>query len=195
MASKNPIEQQVAKLDALLGSINQKQMPRAVVSALNKTAPLARTRTIKGTAKQTKIQQKLIRQRVFVRRATTRTMTASIRAYTRGVGVIHMKPRDTGKGGWKNRRGSGVKAAGGRQYRNAFVAKTPGGKKQVFERTGRVTGNAARRNYHHITVVREPIRQAVENIAPRVAKRVMQSRFHGLLAHEIDRRIKGIGKQ
>lgn len=132
------LDKEAAVLDAQFEAVGRKHMPRATASALNKTAALARTRTIRGVSKQAGIQQKLIRKRVYVRKAKPKDQRASVRAYIRGVSLIRMKPRDTGKGGWSKRRGDGVKARGGHHYPDSFIAKAPNGKLQVFERNLKV---------------------------------------------------------
>ena len=179
MAQK--IDRQFAELDAALEAYIQKKMPAAVVSALNKAAPLAKTRTIRGTAKRTKLPQKLIHKRVYNRKASIKTLKAQIRAYVQGVSAIQLKTRDTAKGGWKNRKGKGVTAKG-RRWGNAFIANTPKGKPHVFQRKG-----SARLP---IEVVRIDIADDVQAVAPKAATRIMQQRFPGLLQHEILRRLK-----
>jgi len=186
------MDKEAAVLDAQFAALGRKQMPRATASALNKTAALARTRTIRGVSKQAGIQQKLIRKRVYVRKAKPKEQRASVRAYIRGVSLIRMKPRDSGRGGWRTRRGDGVKARGGHHYSDAFIAKSPKGHLQVFERNLKVSRRNGRK-YHHVDVVRVPISREVEAIAPRVVGRLMRNRFPGLLQHEMDWRLKKLG--
>lgn len=186
--AKRP-SKQAAELAGFYAEFSRTVVPRATVSALNKAAPLARTRTVRAVSKITGIQQKLIRKRTYFRKANTRSLRASLRTYTQGVSLINMNPRDTGKGGWRTRRGQGVRARGGFHYRQAFIANGPNGKRQVFQRTGQKTGS-----YHHVDAVKVGIRDAVETVAPVAARRVMKQRFPGLMSHEIDRRLKKVGK-
>jgi len=201
-------DQEVARLDAALAGIARQDVPRGVASALNKTGGVVKTRTIRGVAKKERIQQKLIRRQVYVKRATAKRQVATVRAYTRGINMIHLKPRDSGRGGWSKRRGKGVRARGGHHFPEAFIAKGKNGKPQVFERTGKITrrqktaagfrrhgagaaGGGAK--YHHVDVIRLPIRRAIESIAPVAAAREMKSNFEKRLAHEIDWRLKKRG--
>lgn len=186
------LDREVAALDALFVDLGRKHMPRATASALNKTAALARTRVIRGVSKEAAVQQKLIRDRVYVRKASPKDQRASVRVYIRGVSLIRMKARDTGRGGWSKRRGDGVKAPGGHHYPDSFIAKAPNGKLQVFERNLKVSQRNGRK-YHHVDVIRVPIKREVEAITPRVVQRLMRNRFPDLLNNELDWRLKKAG--
>lgn len=187
-------DKQAAELDAKLAALGHKQMKRSSNSAMNKTAALARTRTIRGVAKQVGVQQKQVRKRVYVGKATAKRPVARVLAYAAGISLIHLKPRDTGKGGWRKRTGKGVYARGasGHHFPDAFIATAPNGMKHVFERTLKVSRRKGRK-YHHVDVVRVEIDDEVKVILPRVTRRVINARFHQLLQHEIDWRMKKQG--
>ena len=185
-------DREIVRLDLLMRDISRKVLPRSAASALNKTASLSRTRIIRGVSKQLSIQQKIIRKRIYVRRATPRRQVASVAAYVRGLSAIRLKPRDTGRGGWSMRKGKGVKARGGHHFPNAFIAKGRNAQNHVFERTGKVSKRDGK-NYHHVDVVRIAIDKTLEDVAPRTVRRLMNSRFDGLLQHEINHRLTRLG--
>jgi hypothetical protein len=95
-------------------------------------------------------------------------MRVRLRNYYRGISVIDLNARDSGKSGWRSRKGRGVKA-GKRTYSSAFIARGRNGKQHVFERKG-----SARLP---VDVVRVDIRKQVEDIAPKAAERELKSNY------------------
>lgn len=182
------VTRQVADLTTALARVSRQDVPAAAASTMNKVLPRVRSRVVKGVSTLTRVKQKLIRERVYYRRSSPKRINTSLRVYTRGINAINLNPRDTGKGGWKNRRGKGVRARGGFHFPNAFVAKDRNRRPQVFQRTGRKTGH-----YHHVDVVRVPILDEVEEIAPKVARRVVNGQYQQLFSHELNRRLKRRG--
>jgi hypothetical protein len=162
------IEQQIAVLTKKLQSIKAIEVPRATASALNKTAAAAKTRTVRGVAKSIVVPQKHVRKRVYISRANSKKMRVRLRNYYRGISVIDLNARDSGKSGWRSRKGRGVKA-GKRTYSSAFIARGRNGKQHVFERKG-----SARLP---VDVVRVDIRKQVEDIAPKAAARELKSNY------------------
>ena len=83
------------KFDILTGT----DVNRAQASALNKGAERTKTAGIQKTSRALKIQQKLIRPRVKIRRANAKKQSATIWANTsKGVPLIKLKAREVGGG-------------------------------------------------------------------------------------------------
>jgi hypothetical protein len=99
----------------------------AGVSAMNKAAGKVRTRAIRSISGIVKLPVTTIRRKTFLRRATFRRPDVRITVYTRPVNPAAVPGvRDTGRGGWKNRKGSGV-ILRGRIWPKAFLGTTKGG--------------------------------------------------------------------
>ncbi len=162
------IDQQIAALTKKLQSIKAIEVPRATASALNKTANAAKTRTVRGVAKSIAVPQKHVRKRVYVKRATAKSRKARIRNYYFGISVMHLNPRDTGKGGWRSRRGRGVRARN-RVWGDAFIAKGRNGNTRVFQRKGLARSP--------IVDVRIELEDPVNDIAPKSAERELKSNY------------------
>jgi len=177
-----PYEQQINQLKSKLISYKAIEVPRAVASALNKTGQRVVTRTVKGVAKSLVVPQKEVRKRVYLSRANAKNMRVRVRNYYRGISAINLKARDTGKGGWLGRKGRGVRAQGKRHYPNAFIAYGRKGNRHVFERQGV--------DRFPLKVQRIQIKGAVDDIAPKVAERVLKQDFERLLVHDLKYRLR-----
>lgn len=183
-----PIEQQVAELTNKLNRIKSMEVPRAVSSALNKTAGVSKTRTVRGVAKSIGLPQKHVRKRVYIARSKPGTLRVRLRSYYRAVNAIFLPGiRDTGKykKGHRGRVGSGVKARGGWHWEEAFIAKGKGGKKSVFYRTQR---NAGAKDT--LKAIRIDIEKEVNAIAPKAAERELRQNFPMRLKRDLAYRLQ-----
>lgn len=116
-------------------------LPRITARAINELAVWARSQTIKATAADLRLPQKVIRK--TTRRGAEVDRFRLVRA-VRGIPVAKLRVRSSGiqvtdvAGAWIGRKpgkGGGVKAKGGRFYRGAFKAPV-GGKLRVWKRRG-----------------------------------------------------------
>lgn len=174
-------DQQISGLKSKLSSFKSIEVPRANASALNKTTAASKTRVVRGVAKAIQVPQKFVRKRMYVSRATARRQSSRLRAYYRGISVIDLKARDSGKGGWRTRKGRGVRA-GKRRYSDAFIAYGNNANKHVFRRKG--DGRSP------LEVVRIEIQKHVDVIAPKVAMREMKENFAKRLKHDLEWRLR-----
>ncbi|SEQ49142.1 Prophage minor tail protein Z (GPZ) [Amphritea atlantica] len=174
-------DQQIDQLKRKLSAYKTIEVPRAASSALNKTIKASETRTVRGVAKAINVPQKYVRKRIYIKRSTARTLQSRLRSYYRGISVIDLNAKDTGKGGWSQRKGKGVKTSGKRQYSNAFIARGTNNQLHVFQRTG-----TARLP---VDVVRIEIQQHVDVIAPKAAEREMRQGFERRLIHDLKWRL------
>jgi hypothetical protein len=156
--------------------------PRAVSSALNKTAALIQTQVVKEVAKEAKIPQKIIRKKAFIRRSTAKKQRTTISLYRTGVPLITLAG---GKGavqepapGWISVKGFFVQ----RGFINR-VRKT--GKNQVFQRKNRLR--------YPIDVVRVNIHQIVDASMPKHTAQKMRDDFPRLLKRDLEYRITRYG--
>lgn len=149
----NP-EFDIRKLGAELDATKQ-EILLAGAASINRAAMKARTQATRQIAGETSVvPQRLVRRRIKLFRANTRTLMASIWVLTRPVPAIQLAGvRDTGMTAkmsgfrsWGDRRvgrnlrnnvGKGVYASGGHHWPSAFVAMGSGHKIMVFEREGK----------------------------------------------------------
>ncbi|MEY8247309.1 MAG: phage tail protein [Bermanella sp.] len=163
---------QFAAIERRLKKYVNKDIPAATRTATNKAMSLAKTRLIRGVAKEAKVRPGAVRKRVKMIRASAKG-PAKFVISRRGVSIIDLGAR-------QNKRG--VRAAG-RQFDRAFIGTVQGGGrgyKQVLYRQG-----AARLP---LWLPRIPIKMAVTRITPKVVARVFNGHFERLYQHEIKRR-------
>jgi len=107
-------------------------MGRVMSRSINRTAVGARSQAVKAIAAESGLQQKIIRQRVSIQRASVRRWAATIRIRDRRVPVMTLGAKQTKTG--VTVRG---KAGGGRRLiPHAFIATMPSGHTGVFQRRG-----------------------------------------------------------
>jgi hypothetical protein len=107
------------------------QVKRALNSTLRKMASWVKTRSIRGLSSELQIQQKIIRRRLrTIKAKKTPGGGAEVKVWygLDPIGLIYL-------GAKQNKQG--VRAAGGRQVKGAFIAKMRGGGRNVFKRKGK----------------------------------------------------------
>lgn len=177
------LDRQVRAFARKLEEIAAKEVPRAEASALNRSASLARTRTIRGIAAETRLKIKTIRPRVYVRRARSNKLVAKVRVYPQLISaysqLTNAQRSRVPDGRGTNRRGV---RAGGRQYDSAFIATGRHNKRQVFQR-------------RHST--RLPLKKAgvaIQDEAVRisllVSRRVLKQEYKRLLLNDLRFRLR-----
>lgn len=121
--------------------LTKKEIPRATVTALNRTGNAVMSRTARSVARQTKVKAKTIRKRMPKQRANKRTMSFKFRTFTQGIPVHSQFTPTQLSSNIKTRRARvqgkyGVKWRG-TTFPGSFVA-TPrrGGKPVVIQRKG-----------------------------------------------------------
>lgn len=137
MVDIRPIDVQIADLINRLHDISAKELPRAQARILNRTLDAGTTDAVKQTSAALGVQQKLIRNRVYKKRAKPNRLRARVRIYHKGVAAINLGGvRDKGRyrKGRRGRIGSGVSARGGHGWSGAFIATGSGDRRHVFER-------------------------------------------------------------
>jgi len=114
-------------LRGTLRTLTERLAPRALATALNRTAADARRATVRQVAREKQLPQKHLRRRVRTRRATARRPATAV-----WFGVRSIKLADvSGAAPTQTRRGARV---GRRAVAGGFVAKMPSGHVGVFTR-------------------------------------------------------------
>lgn len=170
----NDLDLAVKRLEKKLSKISKVETDRAYSAAVNKVAARIKTRVVRAVAGDTKIAQKVVRRRIYLRRSRAKTGKAVITFYGKPVNAI-----DTNYSLLKR----GYKVAG-TLYPRTFFAKGKGPRHQIFQRKG-----AAR---YPIAPVRIPISDEVERYAVPITAQLMKTEFPDLLRHELGVRIRGV---
>ena len=166
------IQQQVQSLNRKIHRLATTETQRATSSALNKTAAKIKTQVIRPVAKETRVQAKYVRKRVYIRRSKARTQYVRITAYRRDITLQSINPRQLKKGF----------SGAGRRYPDAFRAKGRNGKQQIFQRKGKAR--------LPVDVVRIPIAATVDRVVPKVAERLLRQEYPRLLRRDLEYRAK-----
>lgn len=124
-----------------LNSINQQLVPVATAQAVNRVATRAISRSTKRVAREVRVAQKLVRQRVRLRRASPEQHPPRARltvnrgnlpAIKLGPARVQLSRRKKGRRG-----GGSVLKIGRFTFRHAFIQQLANGRWHVLRRTGR----------------------------------------------------------
>lgn len=174
---------QIKQLEKKLKQYSEKEVPRAVVVALNKvTKPLVGI-IAKGVSEKEKVPAKLIRKQVVFNKATFNRRSTYIKSFARGINAIRLLSpasiqRNMGRG--TSKAGVTVK---GRLFAGAFINRTRrSGNAFVFDRRFNNKRNP-------IDVKRISIDEALLEIQPRMARDRFAEKFNSFYVHELQYRI------
>jgi len=191
MAEIKPIEKQVDELVRKLSVIKDREIDYAVARSLNRTLRAGRTEVAKEVRAKTKLPSKLIKSRMYEKRASAGDQTAALRMYTRPVPAISLpNVRDTGRllrdkrGRFAGRKGRGVRARGGFHYPDSWIGRGKNGTRQVFSQATSTPFNAS-----PLKVEREDIYHPFESVANRILQRQMRENFASRLQAELKYRL------
>lgn len=186
---KRHLERELSKMSRRLALLSGSEVNRAQATALTKTARLAKTQALKESYKPLAVTQKLLRPRVRVTSANSKTMTAKIFGGMRGIPLIKLKAKEV-PGGVQagpylipdgfiaTPTNSPKQNRAGRKAPSSVVIK---GGAQVFKRTG----SGAYPIENQLVNVK-PILEAKMKAASRSKMRMEMRR---LLLHELKHRI------
>lgn len=181
----------INKFQNKLKRIGGIEMRRAASSALNKTGSLARTRIIKGVASSVKVPVSQVRKRVYLSRSNVRTLKIVQIGYAKPISLVALIRNPSPDTGRRRRRALRVNK---KTYPEAFIRTGKNGKVHVFERNGKKgrqgKGRWAKyKNLDRIDKVGIEIQPTVEKVLPKVQRRVYQSDFRRIFAHEYNYRL------
>jgi len=108
---------------------------RAAAASINKALRHVRPKAVRQIAREAKVSpQRPVRRRTKMDRATAKKTVGALRILQRAVRAIAIAGvRDTTVGGWRNRKGSGVRARG-HHWGHSFIARSPNEFFHVFTR-------------------------------------------------------------
>lgn len=109
------------------------QAQKALTSTLRKMANWLRARSVKGMSAELAIQQKIIRRRLKATRLKKSARGSEIGVWfgLNPVALVYLQAKQD------KRKGGGVRAAGGRFVKGAFIARMPGEHRGVYSRRGK----------------------------------------------------------
>lgn len=170
--------------------LSQKEVSKAAVRALNKTATFAQSTATKAIAQAMDLKQTDIRKKLSIVKATLQSMRAMVTGSGKAIPLINFKARQV-------KDGVVIRFAGKRiLYRGHFIATMPTGHKGVFFRKG--GRREVRMSKHHVgkTYMTElpiverfgpsiPHMLVDKNLTPAIYKAIKE-RWPVLFKHEID---------
>lgn len=175
------MQAQIKRLEKKLKAIAEKEIPKAVASALNKVGMPTATEVGRKVSALENLPVRVVANQMFFNKATPKTMTASVKSYARGINVIRLISKSViakkmGRG--THKQGVNVR---GRSYPGAFINRKNGNKALVFTRIGR--------ERLPLRVERIDIqRHLVEYQMPTLKARHLE-RFSKLYQHELNYRL------
>ncbi len=184
------LKAQIKKQRQMLNKMGSKtDVARAQAAALNKGAAKINTLLVRGVSKSLMLKQKLIRDKMRVKRATARQQEATVTGKTGGVSLMNLKPKEVG---------GGVQA-GKYLVPDAFIATTK--KKPVGSTRGRKDPSSKLVGKTQVFArkrgSRYPLQAQAVNIRPQMRRQIKQHAEHvarhemaRLLLHEYNFRIK-----
>lgn len=181
----------MADFQRKLKRIGGTELRRSGSSALNKTGALARTRIIKGVSATAKVPVGQVRKRVYLARSTAKTLKIVQIGYAKPISLVALIRNPKADQGRRRKRTLKVNRVA---YPNAFMREGAGGKVHVFQRNGK-TGRQGKgrwakyKNLERLDKLGVEIQPTVEKVLPKVQRRVFDSNFRRLFAHEYNYRL------
>lgn len=177
------MEMQLKRREKKLRAIAEKEVPRAVASALNKVAKPLTGSVAKAVAEREKLPLKVLRPRIIHHRATVNRRVTSIKSFARGINAIRLLSNSViskrmARG--TNRKGVTVV---GRTLPGAFINRARrNGNAFVFERR-------FKNQRYPIDVKRIPIDEALLSVQLPLARDRFRNTFNKFYLHELNYRI------
>lgn len=167
------------------------EVKRAGVSALNKTVTTSRVQLMARTVKAKKVPLKQVKKRVFITRATAKTLKVVLVGYAKPISLVTLIRNPIPDQGRRRKRKLKVNK---KTYDKAFLRTGQNGKVHVFERngkrgrkgSGRWAGN---KNLERLDKVSIEIHRELEKQLPAIQRQVYRQNFHRLFAHEYNFRL------
>lgn len=168
----NRTSKDIKRLNAKMEKLAKVEMRKASNSALNKTAARIKSRLVKQVATETKLQQKHIRKRVFIKKSSFKTLFARITAYRRDMPLI-----STGNARQNKK---GVRAAK-QQHSSAFINNV-NGRAHVLRRKSKAR--------YPLELLKIAVVKIVDKFTRPIAQKIMKEDYPKLLRQEVEYRIK-----
>jgi Prophage minor tail protein Z (GPZ) len=183
------LDKQIKRLEKKLKDIAEKEIPKAVASALNKAHRPSKREVAKVVAQQEKLPAAIVNKQIFFNAASARKPVAQVRSFTRGISAIRLLSAST----IAKRSGTGTNKMGvkvrGREFKGAFINHAKGGTTNsvtgwnylVYKRVGKAR--------LPVEVIRIPVEEALKNNQMPVLQAKHLERFAKLYQHELSYRL------
>ena len=200
MAVTLNIQADVKAATRKLTRVQRRVIPKATLTALNKTATSQRNVGLKAVAKELNLPQRNVTARLdkngkkkgdrarVTNKATKNKLISEISVYERGIPVIQLTTRaQKVRASIKARKG-GIKAKGGRTYKTSFIAEAKGGNVQVFARRKSTRNRQGRLKLFVPKVgVHDAIVKAYAKVMKTTGLSVFRKRFDEQLRYELSK--------
>lgn len=133
------------QLRAAMGNLKgvEKRIQKAIVTATNKTAKFVQSQMAKSITKEVNIKQKDVKRYIKIDRKASviNGVAVVVLSKSKRIQLIYFGAKDSGHGGWKNRKGNGVtykiaKSGARKRIRDAFIT-TANNQLMVAKRRGK----------------------------------------------------------
>jgi hypothetical protein len=134
-----------SQLRAVMGNLKnvEKNIQKAIVTATNKTAKFVQSQMAKSITKEVNIKQADVKRYIKIDRKASviNGVAVVVLSKSKRIQLIYFDARDSGHGGWKNRKGNGVtykiaKSGARKRIRDAFIT-TANNQQMVTRRIGK----------------------------------------------------------
>lgn len=174
------LDADIANAKRKLEGLSRVEVPRAYASAVNKVMAKIKTQIVKEVAPELGVAAKLVRKRVFVKKATANKLRGVVTVYTSNIPGIAVKPnlKQSARYNARGRRASNKIKIGNQTFSPAFVNKY--GKKKELHVLYRTS-----KERYPIKMAMVPLRAAVEKRALPIAQRLMGAEFERLVLADL----------
>jgi hypothetical protein len=183
------LDRQIKRLEKKLKDIAEKEIPRAVASALNKAHRPSKREVAKAVAQQEKLPVVVVNKQIFFNAASARKPVAQVRSFTRAISAIRLLSAST----IAKRRGTGTNKMGvkvrGREFKGAFINRAKGGTTNSVTGWNYLVYKRVGRGRLPLEVIRIPIEQSLKKHQLPVLKARHLERFAALYQHELSYRL------
>lgn len=178
------LDSDIANVKRRLEGLSKVEVPRAYASAVNKVMAKIKTQIVKEVAPELGVAAKLVRKRVFVKKATANKLRGVVTVYTSNIPGIAVKPnlKRSTRNNARGRRASNKIKIGKQTFRPAFVNFF--GKGSGADRKLHVLYRTSADRYP-IKIAMVPLKAEVEKRAAPIAQRLMESDFKRLVITDL----------
>lgn len=158
-------------IERLLKDIDNKVVPRALPTAINKTLLKGRTKAVRDVSQDAKVKAKTIRGRTSIKKARRNKPKATFY-----IGILPIRASDLGK----PRQLKTTARVGKHDFPDGFVATMPSGHVSIFKRKGQ----------GRLPIKEQTVKlDGADKIAKRAFRHVMRTDFPRIFHHEVKRQL------
>ena len=182
------MQAQIDGLSRKLAAIKEVEVPRAIASAINKTAKKTHTQIAKAVKQETGIAASVLKNRFYMRPANAKKLYSRITVYRRDIPAIALGVAQTRLRTSRSRiTGGGSIKVGNKTFKNAFVNRVrTNGTWHVLQRT--------QGTRYPIDVVKVKVAEAVDKHAKKITYEIYERDFQRTLINDLKFRISKYAK-